>query len=134
MKLDVKLPFTDLENFKKFDDDVKESNSKKEALMVLRVLIYGQTTARGCICKMASALLTKSVESHYSGTGKIVKGVGKLYFSSTETYKCMADVVTEKLGDSEECKNFAGKVGKCLVVMTESMDEKKDLSRPRTYI
>lgn len=32
-KLDVKLPFTDLEDFKKFDDDVKSSNSKKEALV-----------------------------------------------------------------------------------------------------
>ncbi|XP_074097678.1 uncharacterized protein LOC141526542 [Cotesia typhae] len=109
MKLDVTFPFTDLEDFKKFDVDVKESKSKKEALMVLlRVLIYGQTTARGCICKMASALLTKSVESHYSGTGKIIKGFAKLNFSSTETYKCMRDVVTEKFGDSEECTNFAG--------------------------
>lgn len=42
---------------------------------------------------MASALLTKSVESQYSGTGKIIKRTGKLNFSSTETYKCMRGIV-----------------------------------------
>ncbi|XP_044588144.1 uncharacterized protein LOC123267538 [Cotesia glomerata] len=83
-------------------------------MVLLRVIIYGQTTTKGSICKMASVLLTKSVETHYSGTGKIIKGTGKLNFSSTESFKCMRDVVTKKFGDSEECKNFVEKVGKWL--------------------
>lgn len=62
-------------------------------LVLFRVLIYGQTTARGCINKMASAILTKNVEKHYSGTGKIIKGAGKLNFSATETFKCMRGTI-----------------------------------------
>ncbi|CAD6233206.1 GSCOCG00012258001-RA-CDS, partial [Cotesia congregata] len=122
-------------DFKEFDDDVKSSKSKKEALMVLlRVLIYGQTTSKGCICKIASALLTKSVESHYSGTGKIIKGVGKLNFSSTETYKCMRDILPKNLVILRNAKILPEKLANgCLVVMTESMGEKKDLSRHKFF-
>ncbi|CAG5075443.1 Protein of unknown function [Cotesia congregata] len=61
---------------------------------------------------MTSALMTKNVEKNYSGTGKRIKGVEKLNFSATETFKCMEDVVKEKLGDCEDCKNFAEKVGR----------------------
>ncbi|XP_074096361.1 uncharacterized protein LOC141525696 [Cotesia typhae] len=113
--LDVSLPLKTLEEFQEFDEELKNIESKKKALIVLfRFNVYGETTVKGCINKMASAILTKNIEKFYSGTGKIVKGVGKLNFSNTETFKCMKEVVSEKFGNSEECKNFAGKVGRWL--------------------
>lgn len=41
---------------------------------------------------MATALMTKKIEKEYSGTGKKTKGVGKLNFSATETFKCMEGI------------------------------------------
>ncbi|XP_074096582.1 uncharacterized protein LOC141525832 isoform X1 [Cotesia typhae] len=123
--LDVSLPLKTLEEFQEFDEELKNIESKKKVLVfvfivsvgkivLFRVNVYGETTVKGCINKMASAILTKNIEKFYSGTGKIVKGVGKLNFSNTETFKCMKEVVSEKFGNSEECKNFAGKVGRWL--------------------
>ncbi|CAG5097545.1 Protein of unknown function [Cotesia congregata] len=113
--LNVELPIKNLGDFQKFDTDLTEKASKREALLTFfRIKIFGENTAKGCITKMASALITKNVEKNYSGTGKKIKGERKLNFSATETFKCMEDVVKEKLGDCEDCKHFAGKVGRWL--------------------
>ncbi|KAG8039616.1 hypothetical protein G9C98_008270 [Cotesia typhae] len=73
-KLGLALPLKTLQSFKQLEEDLKDDESKKNALLLLlRVKVYGETLVKGCI-----------------------------------------NVIMEKFGDSEDCENLAGKVGKWL--------------------
>lgn len=58
-------------------------------MTLYRVLVCGESQAKDCVSKIMVATMTKSVELHYSGTGRVVKNVGKKNFSATTTYSCL---------------------------------------------
>ncbi|XP_034945932.1 uncharacterized protein Grip71 [Chelonus insularis] len=115
--LGVSLPLMQIEDFLKFEDLLKNSEEKQNALKTLyRILIFGEITVTTCIKKIMLATVDKQIELEYSGTGKKNKKAisTKRDFSATQTFTCLQDVIVEKFGDKEEVKNLPGKVGRWL--------------------
>lgn len=110
-------------------------------MCLYRVLVCGESKAKDCISKIMVATITKSVQTHYSGTGRMVNNVGKKNFSATATFGCLkgkfqfltfniiyqvlclhfvnsvifvVDTLVEKFGDNNEVKGLEGKVGRWL--------------------
>ncbi|XP_057335753.1 uncharacterized protein LOC130674445 [Microplitis mediator] len=113
-KFDESFPISDLETFKKFDDSlISEDHKEKNEnfLNLIRVCTFGQIKVVDCVHKIFPAILKKEVELNYSGTGKKTRGVGKLNFSSTNTFKCMETVIREKFPDQPEAVKLRTLVG-----------------------
>lgn len=89
---DKKMPVTDLAEFKIFDESLLEEETRQSLLTLYRVCICGESKLNSCIAKIMQETLTKNVELEYSGAGKTKKGVGKLDFSSTNTYSCLKGI------------------------------------------
>ncbi|XP_011867664.1 PREDICTED: uncharacterized protein LOC105561902 [Vollenhovia emeryi] len=72
--------------------------------------LIGKSFLISIIC-ISISIMTKAVELHYSGTGKIINGQGKRNFSSTNTYLCSRDVLIDKFGDAMSVQKLPGQVG-----------------------
>ncbi|XP_066599934.1 uncharacterized protein [Prorops nasuta] len=112
--LGVALPLKTLQDFVNFDEMMKDATKKESLLTLYRVTILGCTTVKDAIKRLMMATTSKDVEIHYSGTGKMIRGVGKRNFSQTEVFGCLKDILVEKFGDDPNLKNLAGQVGRWL--------------------
>lgn len=84
-----KLPISDLNEFQEFDESLSDETKKLSLITLYRACVCGETKINECISKMMMETISKTVELEYSGAGKKFKGVGKLDFSSTNTYGCL---------------------------------------------
>ncbi|XP_015189688.1 PREDICTED: uncharacterized protein LOC107073513 [Polistes dominula] len=101
------LPIDEHVIFIDFDRDLGTKPDARLKLMNLyNVLIYGEENITKCIKKTISSTISSKIQLLYSGTGKKIKGVGKLNFSEINIFKCLRDATQEKFGDSDQMKNF----------------------------
>lgn len=88
-KLKQKLPITSVAQFQQYDETLSQPEMRNTLKAFFRVVIFGETKLSNCIGKLMQSVVSKAVETQYSGCGKLVRGVGKHNFSATHTFACM---------------------------------------------
>ncbi|XP_051155503.1 uncharacterized protein LOC127278038 [Leptopilina boulardi] len=86
-----KLPLQTCEEFETFEIEIKKNEELRQNLQthILRQIASSLNVREAVKCVMPS-LIKKDVQIKYSGKGKKSKGVGKLDFSATALYSCIA--------------------------------------------
>nr|UUG47244.1 ORF31 [Bracoviriform inaniti] len=110
------LPSQSVTEFEKLNRLLAESEIHRvELLNRYRIVISGESCLKNCVSKIMAHTLSHEVQSAYSGSGKKFRGVKKLNYSKTETYKCLKDVLEEKFGvEYPELKKLKSRVGQWL--------------------
>ncbi|XP_065640874.1 uncharacterized protein LOC136071760 isoform X1 [Hydra vulgaris] len=97
------LPFNDVESFLDFDNKLKTDTVMMQKLKCF-IMLNVKSTSK--LSENFSFIIPKiilpSIQVPYSAFGRESKGVKKLNFSGTETYRYLLEVVTMKFSDINE--------------------------------
>ncbi|XP_015113958.1 uncharacterized protein LOC107039035 [Diachasma alloeum] len=100
--LGIKLPFLDVDTFRDFDEGIADNPEKEIAMKsLMTTLCFGATSLSNSIGCTLSAILAKDVQMQYSACGKKIRGIKKLNFGDTNTFRYFKDVLREKHGTSD---------------------------------
>lgn len=67
------LPIKSVDKFQEFDNGLQQTEMRDSLKTLLNVIIFGEIKLSSCVDKMMQAVVNKTVEVAYSGTGKMLE-------------------------------------------------------------